>query len=470
MYKNYNSSVLLFIICILIFYLLFNRYYVNLALNIDLIFDGYFTMILNRYYLYKPLFFLFIFILPMFMLSLLWYGVSMLTNTNSDSKIDENINEFLIIKFFRWYAYKIDTYLEYINKLLVLFGLFCMITIFIQQCFFTLGFLIDFIFNTRLLTWNEYGNKILMINFGILMCLFVVYFVLTLKYIYFFYVKTNFPIYKFSKINLTYWLTASHNKLNNNYHIAYVIDKALHKYVISGHQGIKYYLKKFELGSIARIIFIFLISKILKIIYLITKPVLIFIKAKYFYYLTLPFIYIFTFIFNFIISTLYNALKYFIAFSTFFIYMSQVIAWIIISLCALFLILYINSITFNFILHNHSIYMIFVNILTFIVMNTFLALLVYVIIPEFSMYSNPSVVKESFEYNIKNLETRIEKIRTLIFAVISLILVIVILAYFGYMYGKDIDYSTLYNEFQSKVKMLHYTVFNSIDRWLSKYV
>ena len=158
------------------------------------------------------------------------------------------------------------------------------------------------------------------------------------------------------------------------------------------------------------------------------------------------------------------------SFSTFFIYMSQVIAWIIISLCALFLILYINSITFNFILHNHSIYMIFVNILTFIVMNTFLALLVYVIIPEFSMYSNPSVVKESFEYNIKNLETRIEKIRTLIFAVISLILVIVILAYFGYMYGKDIDYSTLYNEFQSKVKMLHYTVFNSIDRWLSKYV
>lgn len=470
MIKNYTSSVLFFSICMIIMYLMNNNYNINFAQNVDDFFNGYFTSILNRYYLYKPLFFLFLFILPMFMFFLLYHGILFLTKGFSHIDTDENVKEFFIIKFFRWYAYIINFLLSYVNILLVFCSFFIMIIIGFQQCFFTLEFLIDLIFDTKLLIWREYANKILMTNFNILMCLLIVYSVILLKYIYIFYVKTNFPIYKFSKINLTYWLTSFHSKLNNNYHIAYVIDKLLYKYVISGHQGIKYYLKKFELGSIARILFVFLISKILKIIYFITKPILKLVKAKYFYYLTLPIIYIVTFIFNFIISTLYNTLKYFIAFSTFFIYISQVIMWIFISLFALFLILDINSITFNFTIHNYSIYMIFINLLTFIVMNTFLALLVYVIIPEFNIYSNPSVVKEYFEYNIRNLETKIEKIRTLIFAIVSLLLVIVILSYFSYMYGKDIDYFTLYNEFQSKVKILHYTVFNSIDRWFSKYV
>ena len=185
----------------------------------------------------------------------------------------------------------------------------------------------------------EFHKDILRFNFTLLLCIVPLYSVLIFKLIYLFYVKTNYPVPKLSKINVTSWINVLHNKLNNNNHIATVIDTFFETYIIDGKEGFLFYLKRFELGSIARILLVVVIKRLLRIIYFITRPILVLLKAKYFYYLLLPFVYIITFVFNFVFSFVYNVIKYFISFLTFIIYTSQVILWTVLSIAVLFFIL-----------------------------------------------------------------------------------------------------------------------------------
>lgn len=431
--KYYTSNVTLLLIYLFTMTIAYTNFNQNLRwLNNDVL-DRYLSHLLYQSDLPIWQYLLLTLVIPLSLLFLIFIGVSSLNNVtlNKDAGLlqeqnrpNSDVKEFFIVMLFRKYAYFLESIIGFLVGILFFILLLAFGAALIKIGLYNLGLLADGIFGSNWMSWRSVDKSVVEFNVMLLFCTVPLYVVLVFKLIYLFYVKTNFPMPSISKINVTSWLDSLHKKLNNDKHIASVIDQVFEKYVIDEKEGFSYYLKRFEIGSIARILFIVVFKTILKLVYLITRPILLLFKAKYFYYLLLPFVYIISFVFNFVFSLIYSLLKYVLAFTTFFVYISQVLMWITISILMLFLILLINSIAFETVLENYSSFAYIVsNLGAFIVINTFSALIVYVIIPEFSFYSNPVTVKQHFEKNIQSLgfDTK-EKIRTLLFAVFSLIL------------------------------------------------
>lgn len=432
--RYYTSNTTFIAILIGMFYIAEYKFYPIVNWVNKNMLNSYITNLINTNNIDNFTYLMLILFIPLILVALLFIGLLSLNivsyNTEAKKLQDENmrieVKEFFIVKLFRNYAYIIEKVLNLINYLLFFFIILNFFFLLGRIALYNLGFVVDLMFDTSWMIWSQKGKDIIVFNFSFFLCLIPIYSVLLLKIIYVFYINTNFPVPSLSKINLTSWINIFHSKLNNDKHIASVLDSLFENYIIDGKEGIGFYLKRFELGSIGRILFVILFKNILRVFYFITRPILILFKAKYFYYLSLPFVYLITFSFNFILSIAFNIIKYLVAFISFSIYISQVFAWIIVSILMLGVILLINTIAFETVLIDYTNLSYLVsNIAAFLYMNTFSALIVYIIIPEFSFYSNPLTIKNNFVHNLQSLNTNSERKRTFIFLFISITLVFI---------------------------------------------
>lgn len=480
--KYYTSNTTFFTILFGMFYLGEYKFYPIVNWANKNIFNKYMTDLVNMpnidnftylmLILFIPLFFTFLLFIGLIALNIVSYNPS--AEVLQDENMETDAKEFLVIKLFRKYAYIIEKILFYISVLSFFFIAFAFIVTLARIALYNLGFVVDAIFDSSWMLWDDKGKDIILYNFAFFLCLIPIYFVLIFKLIYLYYVKTNFPMPTLSKINLTSWINILHSKLNNDKHIALVIDSLIENHVVEGNEGIGFYLKKFELGSVSRILFIIILKNILRVFYFITRPILVLFKAKYIYYLSLPFVYIFTYTFNLIVTIFYNILKYLLAFTTFNIYISQVFMWMLISLGMFILILLINTVAFEMVLKDYTSFSYLVsNLVTFIIINTFSALVVYIIIPEFNFYSNPMIVKKRFEENMQSLgSNRKGKIRTLSFAIVSLILSFVIYFYLAKIVADEYNlysFETIFNYFESFKQFLtneYQSILSSILKYM----
>jgi len=369
-----------------------------------------------------------IFILPAVLFIMMGIAFNLLFGKSESIEETEDYKEYFIIEFFKFYAMLLEFGSFWLIKIIFFIVMLKFGIILIASILGTLGFIVDTLFSTNLITYTKYKEDIVGVNTILFLIDTILYTIILIKYSYNFYVSMNFPVFKHFFIDAMQWLREMHKSFKSDAHIAMALDNFFDKNIQDNKAGFAYYIKKFEIANIARILILMILRFITKALYYITRPVLVLLKAKYFYYLFFPIIWVVSFGVNLLLTLIYLSAKLLLSVITSVWYYANVVFWFVLQLSVPLLILTGNYIGFHYFLNNmpETDYFTYVmyNLFTFITFNTLIVMLQYNVLKEYEYYYNPYLVGKNFLFNYNQLPSIAQKVTIVFVSVMSMVFVI----------------------------------------------
>lgn len=356
-----------------------------------------------------------------------------MSQTDLFTKYDDSVQEFFIIKLFKKYAVLLESLASFIVNLIILGSILFLLLLLLLD----LVFGISAIFSLSRLDetlWKvlEVIGALIILNMLALSTLFIKNVVTLYNYM-------NFPLSSFKYVNFMGWFFKLHSLLRSDKHLADLTHSSL--MMLQGDNvGFEHYWKKFEIGSIARIAVFEVIKFIVKTIYIITKPILILFKAKYLYYLLLPFVYFIGITINIVITFFFNIFRLIFLLLINYIYYANFLIWVSLSILMTVILFMINSIGISLFFTNEITFVtVFSNLLVFMLFNTVLVIFIYNILPEYKIYYSIFDIKENYFQNYKHLKSNKDKLLSFYINLLTFLSLVVALIYFVSYQGISLD-------------------------------